>query len=140
MKRNYELSVTAEFCAAHKLNGYPGNCRNVHGHNWGVTVNVLATDLDKLGMGMDFREIKVMVKEALSSLDHAFLNDLAPFAEQNPTAENLARHLYTELNHLLAQTVAAKVKEGGSRDSTLRVSRITVAETPGASVTYWEDH
>ena len=137
MKRNYELSVTAEFCAAHKLNGYPGNCRNVHGHNWGVTVCVLATDLDKLGMGMDFRAIKALVKEARSSLDHAFLNDLAPFADQNPTAENLARHLYTELNHLLMQTLTANA---ASPDATLRVSRVMVAETPGASVTYWEDH
>ena len=134
MKRNYELSVTAEFCAAHKLSGYPGNCCRTHGHNWGVTVYVLATELDALGMGMDFREIKALVKQALSSLDHAYLNDLLPFAEENPTAENIARHLFTQLNSLLAEyaTQAAPGRE-------LRVSRVHIAETPGAGVTYWEE-
>lgn len=133
MKRNYELSVSAEFCAAHRLNGYPGNCRNTHGHNWGVTVSVLATQLDSLGMGMDFREIKALVKDALSTLDHAFLNDLAPFAQQNPTAENIARHLYGELNRLLAE------QKGATSGVALRVSRVHIAETPGAGVTYWEE-
>lgn len=133
MKRNYELSVSAEFCAAHRLNGYPGNCRNTHGHNWGVTVSVLATQLDSLGMGMDFREIKALVKDALSTLDHAFLNDLAPFAQQNPTAENIARHLYGELNRLLAE------QKGATPEVALRVSRVHIAETPGAGVTYWEE-
>ncbi len=133
MKRNYELSVSAEFCAAHRLDGYPGNCRNTHGHNWGVTVFVLCSGLDKLGMGMDFRDIKALVKEALASLDHAFLNDLAPFAEENPTAENLARHLYQELSRLLAARPGAEVEAG-----TVRISRVQVAETPGAGVTYWE--
>lgn len=129
MTRNYELSVSAEFCAAHRLDGYPGNCRNTHGHNWGVTVYVLCTELDDLGMGLDFRAIKTLVKEALGSLDHAFLNDLAPFAAQNPTAENISRHLFEELSRLLASkpdTAAA------------RISKVHVAETPGAGVTYWE--
>ena len=130
MKSNYELTVSAEFCAAHRLNGYPGNCRNTHGHNWGVTVSVLATELDDLGMGMDFRDIKALVKQALSTLDHAFLNDLAPFSAMNPTAENIARHLYGELNRLLAEAAPGKA---------LRVSRVHIAETPGAGVTYWEE-
>lgn len=129
MTRNYELSVSAEFCAAHRLDGYAGNCRNTHGHNWGVTAYVLCTELDQLGMGLDFRDIKSLVKEALASLDHVFLNDLAPFAAQNPTAENIARHLFEELSRLLA----ARPDGGGAR-----ISRIHVAETPGAGVTYWE--
>ena len=129
MTRNYELSVNAEFCAAHRLDGYPGNCKNIHGHNWGVTVYVLCTELDDLGMGLDFRDIKALVKEALADLDHAFLNDLAPFAAENPTAENLARHLYQELSRLLA---------GRADAAAARVSRVHVAETPGAGVTYWE--
>ncbi|MDR3641153.1 MAG: 6-carboxytetrahydropterin synthase QueD [Humidesulfovibrio sp.] len=130
MKRIYELSVRAEFCAAHRLTGYPGNCRNTHGHNWGVTAYVVCQELDELGMGLDFREIKTLVREALSTLDHACLNDLAPFAGQNPTAENIARHLYQDLGQRLAVSVP------GGRAT---VSRIRVAETPGAEVTYWEE-
>ncbi|MDP2847198.1 MAG: 6-carboxytetrahydropterin synthase QueD [Humidesulfovibrio sp.] len=128
MKRNYELSVRGEFCAAHRLDGYPGNCKNTHGHNWGVTAYILCQDLDKIGMGMDFRDIKLMLREALSSLDHACLNDLAPFSGQNPTAENIARHLHQDLTHRLAQCAPEA-----------RVSRIRITETPGAEVTYWEE-
>ena len=130
MKRIYELSVRAEFCAEHRLKGHPGNYKNTHGHNWGVTAFVVCQELDELGMGLDFREIKALVREALATLDHACLNDLAPFAEQNPTAENIARHLYQDLGERLA----AKVP--GDR---AKVSRIRIAETPGAEVTYWEE-
>ena len=134
MTRNYELSVSAEFCAAHRLDGYPGNCRNTHGHNWGVTVYVLCTELDSLGMGLDFRAIKALVKEALAGLDHVFLNDLPPFAAQNPTAENIARHLFEELSRLLA----AGPNAAGPNNGAARIARVHVAETPGAGVTYWE--
>ena len=130
MKQHFELSVSAEFCAAHRLDGYPGDCRNTHGHNWGVTVFVHCQDLDALGMGLDFRDIKALVREALSSLDHAFLNDLAPFARDNPTAENIARHLFGELTRLLA----ARAPGGAAQ-----VSRVRVTETPGAEVSYWEE-
>ncbi|OIN99821.1 MAG: 6-carboxytetrahydropterin synthase QueD [Desulfovibrionaceae bacterium CG1_02_65_16] len=134
MKRIYELSVRAEFCAAHRLIGYPGDCRNTHGHNWDVTAYVLCEELDELGMGLDFREIKKLVREALATLDHACLNDLAPFAEQNPTAENIARHLHETLSASLAACPAAKGPGGRAR-----ISRVRVAETPGAEVTYWEE-
>lgn len=130
MKRNYELSVRAEFCAAHRLDGYPGNCRNTHGHNWGVTAFVLCQELDELGMGLDFRDIKALLRECLSSLDHACLNDLPPFAGQNPTAENIARHLFQDLSRRLAERAPA---------GSARVSRIRINETPGAEVTYWEE-
>lgn len=132
MKRNYELSVRGEFCAAHRLEGYPGNCKNTHGHNWGVTAYVLCQELDGLGMGLDFRDIKLLLREALASLDHSCLNDLPPFCQQNPTAENIARHLFEDLGQRLAQRLA-------QHSSTVRVSRIRITETPGAEVTYWEE-
>jgi 6-pyruvoyltetrahydropterin/6-carboxytetrahydropterin synthase len=130
MKRIHELSVSAEFCAAHRLNGYPGDCCKTHGHNWGVTVFVRCTDLDELGMGLDFREIKALVREALAALDHACLNDLPAFTRENPTAENIASHLYAELSRLLT----ARAPDGRAC-----VSRVRVAETPGAEVSYWEE-
>jgi len=132
MKRKYELSVRGEFCAAHRLDGYPGNCRNTHGHNWGVTAYVLCQELDGLGMGLDFREIKLLLREALADLDHSCLNDLPPFSQQNPTAENIARHLFQDLSQRLAQRAP-------QHSSAARVSRIRIAETPGAEVTYWEE-
>ena len=130
MKQHYELAVSAEFCAAHRLEGYPGNCRNTHGHNWGVTAFLHCQDLDALGMGLDFRDIKALVREAVASLDHACLNDLPPFAAVNPTAENIARHLYGELSRLLA----ARAPGGQAR-----IAKVRVTEAPGAEVSYWEE-
>ncbi|MCI5222763.1 MAG: hypothetical protein D3924_08860, partial [Candidatus Electrothrix sp. AR4] len=39
----------------HHLRNYPGNCEKPHGHNWKIKVTVRAGELDKLGMGMDFK-------------------------------------------------------------------------------------
>ena len=36
----YELTVKSHFDAAHALRGYPGECRNLHGHTWDVEVTV----------------------------------------------------------------------------------------------------
>jgi len=128
MKRIYELSVRGEFCAAHRLDGYPGDCSRTHGHNWEVTAFVECVDLDGLGMGVDFRELKGLLRQSIGEMDHVFLNDLAPFADQNPTAENIARHLY--------QVIGARLRE---KAPGARVSRVRVAETPGAEVTYREE-
>lgn len=130
MKHNYELSVRAEFCAAHRLEGYPGDCRHTHGHNWEVTAYVLCTELDDLGMGLDFREIKSLLREAMASLDHACLNDLPAFKSENPTAENIARQLYQDISRRLAEKLPP---------DRARVSRVRIAETPGAEVVYWEE-
>ena len=32
----YSLKVHAEFCSAHALRDYLGDCRRQHGHNWKV--------------------------------------------------------------------------------------------------------
>lgn len=32
----YNLKVHAQFCSAHALRDYPGDCRRLHGHSWQV--------------------------------------------------------------------------------------------------------
>jgi 6-pyruvoyl-tetrahydropterin synthase len=44
--------------------------------------------LDALGIAIDFREIKKQTKEVVKRLDHQYLNEIPPFDELNPTAEN----------------------------------------------------
>ncbi len=122
----FEMVVASHFSAAHFLKGYAGDCAGIHGHNWVVEVHVRRRELDEIGIGIDFRDIKKTLEAALKELDHTCLNDLPPFVDQNPTSENIARHLYRELR-------AGLNREG------ISISRIKVSETPGAAAFYWEE-
>lgn len=122
----YRMKIVTDFAAAHLLRGYPGVCSRLHGHNWKVEVEVMATQLDNIGMGMDFRDIKTATKDIIGAMDHRNLNDLPPFDEINPTAENIAAHLYRKLSDEL-------------NDERVRVDAVTLWETDRACVTYTED-
>ena len=124
----YTLKVEGAFEAAHNLNGYPGKCAQLHGHNWVVEAVVKGRELDELGMLVDFKDIKQTLKDILERFDHHYLNELAPFKDGvNPTAENLARIIFEELAG----------REVFKRDSELHA--ITVFESPKSSVTYTKD-
>jgi 6-pyruvoyltetrahydropterin/6-carboxytetrahydropterin synthase len=118
----YELTVKGHFDAAHALRGYPGECRELHGHTWDVEVTVAAESLDEIGIVYDFKALKEDLAHVLASYDHAYLNEVPPFDELSPTAENLARVLYDAL--------ASRV------DSRVRVVEVAVWESPVARLTY----
>jgi 6-pyruvoyltetrahydropterin/6-carboxytetrahydropterin synthase len=122
----FEVYVQTHFSAAHRLNGYPGDCSRIHGHNWIVDVFVRCSVLNEIGIGIDFRDIKQAVKAVLSNLDHFDLNELEPFRQTNPTSENIAQFLFNELSKKL-------------NSKTVKVSKIKVCETPGAGAFYWEE-
>jgi len=126
MGARYTLKVVSDFASAHTLRDYPGACSRMHGHNWKVEAEVLATELDTVGMGIDFKAIKAAVKELTDILDHRYLNEVAPFDMLNPTAENIAAWLYKGLGEKL-------------NTDTLQVSAITLWETERACVRYTED-
>ena len=90
----HELVIESEFSAAHRLREYDGACERLHGHNWRVEVLVAGETLNRLGMLVDFRELKRILHEALDRFDHTFLNELPEFKEQNPTTENMARVIF----------------------------------------------
>jgi len=119
---SYELIVQTEFAAAHRLREYDGNCERLHGHNWKVDVVLRGEALDNLGMVLDFRDAKRLVREVLADFDHQYLNDIEPFREQNPTTENLAR--------TLSDAIAAKLAPGVS------VRSVTCWESDKCGVTY----
>ncbi|MDY6813251.1 MAG: 6-carboxytetrahydropterin synthase QueD [Pseudomonadota bacterium] len=97
----YTLKILSEFASAHTLRGYPGACQRMHGHNWKVEVEVQASELDELGMAVDFKRIKQAAREIAAQLDHRYLNDIPPFDTRNPTAENIAAYFYAELTERL---------------------------------------
>jgi len=56
-------------------------------------------------MGIDFSELKGILKEITDLLDHTCLNELPFFSETNPTAENIARFLFYEAKKRLPNGV-----------------------------------
>jgi len=93
----YRINVISSFPGAHKLNDYPGTCKNLHGHNWKIRVQLGTQKIDKLGMAIDFKIVKERLNELIARFDHQYLNDLEWFIDQNPTSENIARVIYNEL-------------------------------------------
>jgi 6-pyruvoyltetrahydropterin/6-carboxytetrahydropterin synthase len=92
----FQVSVEETFSAGHALRGYRGKCENPHGHNYRVRVTLEGQQLDSIGLLYDFSNIKRMVRDVISALDHQFLNDLAPFDKINPSAENLAKFFHEQ--------------------------------------------
>lgn len=82
----YTVKKRFEIAGAHSLTlPYESGCKNVHGHNWIITVTCQAEKPNDSGMVVDFSHVKTVVKDRL---DHQNLNDVLPF---NPTAENIAK-------------------------------------------------
>ena len=99
----WRLRVASEFSSSHQLRHYEGKCENMHGHNFSVEVDVVGPELDpRLGILMDFKELKRLLATVTDELDHRHLNDLPDFAEHNPSSELLARHIYRRMLVLLA--------------------------------------
>jgi 6-pyruvoyltetrahydropterin/6-carboxytetrahydropterin synthase len=118
----YALTVRTSFAAAHRLREYEGNCERLHGHNWQVEVTVESPVLDARGIAIDFRAIKGALGEALAGFDHRYLNEVPPFDALNPSSENLARHVFEEMERKIAGPV--------------RVARVTVWESEDARAEY----
>lgn len=120
----YELQVEGGFAAAHFLREYKGKCENLHGHNWKVEVRLHSQKLDGIGMVMDFRQLKAILGEVLEKFDHRCLNELEEFRKVNPTTENCARIIYTQ--------IASKLPDGVS------VCRVTCWENEKCAASYFE--
>ena len=122
----FELTVEVGFAAAHQLRAYKGKCENIHGHNWKVQINVTAERLNDIDIAIDFHDLKRIAREVVSPLDHAFLNDVFPFTEKNPSSENVAKWIYDSMGKRI-------------NDDNLKVSAVTVWESDTASASYYEN-
>jgi len=105
-----QVTVVKEFTfdAAHRLPGYEGKCKNLHGHGYRLLVGVKGKiDYDS-GMVIDFTHLKIIVKqEILDHVDHVLLNDLKSepgqlgfnFPWEMPTAENMVIWILSRLQN-----------------------------------------
>ncbi len=123
----YTLKIQEEFSAAHYLANHPGKCSRLHGHAWRVEAVVVGKDLDEIGCVVDFAVLKSALRQATDSLDHRLLNELPPFREVNPTAENLSAYFYGEMRQSLGKLPGIRLEE------------VTVWESGTASSSYREE-
>ena len=119
----YRLMIKTSFAAAHNLINYQGDCENLHGHNWRVEVVVAAKELDKAGLGIDFKILKKQTNSLLDELDHKYLNDLTPFKNESPSSENISRYLFERLSETL-------------NNENITVEKINVWESENACASY----
>jgi 6-pyruvoyltetrahydropterin/6-carboxytetrahydropterin synthase len=89
-----KLMVVKEFTfdSAHWLPGYPGMCKNTHGHTYRLRIGVSGEVNPKTGMVCDFVKLKNIVQEnIISKIDHQCLNEchFNGFPFEMPTAENM---------------------------------------------------
>jgi 6-pyruvoyltetrahydropterin/6-carboxytetrahydropterin synthase len=126
MTATFLLSAEAGFAAAHTLPGVD-MCSRMHGHNWRVrvTVRLGAEGLDRHGMGVDFRDLERLAREAVGEFEHRYLNDLPAFRDRPPTAETVAR--------VVAERVTTALATHPSRAA---LAEVEVWETPQYRVSY----
>jgi 6-pyruvoyltetrahydropterin/6-carboxytetrahydropterin synthase len=128
------------FCAGHRLLGHEGKCASLHGHNYIVDFEVIGRHTDAVGRVVDFADLKRVFKGWIDAhWDHGFIlfdgdhtaidaiRRVTPhrlyLLPDNPTAENMARHLL----HVIAPQLLAGLSASG-----VCVSRVAVWETDDA--------
>jgi 6-pyruvoyltetrahydropterin/6-carboxytetrahydropterin synthase len=119
--------VEAGFAAAHQLRNNRGKCENLHGHNYKVQVTVEGEDLNSIGLLADFTELKGALREITEFLDHKFLNEIEPFTEINPSAENVAKYIADKLQSQL---------DAGASEVPVFIAAVKVWETDTSTATY----
>ena len=126
-ERVFSVKVRAEFAAAHHIRGYDGECARPHGHNFKVEVEATSPGLNKIGIALDFKDLKKMVKGLIERFDHQDLNTVAPFTDVNPTAETLAQHFFEELEQQIAVNPAT---------ATLTLKTVTIWENDRSAASF----
>jgi len=127
MPGQFEVMIERNFSSAHQLRGYKGKCENLHGHNYKIEIYARGSELNNIGLLVDFVELKQVADDLVAYVDHQNLNELEPFVEeQNPSAENVARFFLERL--------ASKIN-----DARVQIYKVRCFETPTSVATYQVD-
>jgi 6-pyruvoyltetrahydropterin/6-carboxytetrahydropterin synthase len=125
MSGNYTVRVEARFEAAHFLREYRGISEPLHGHSYKVEADLAGKGggVDEDAIAVDFVSAKRKLEALAKKLDYGCINDVPPFTEVNPSAENIAAWFATEL-------------QAAVDDEHASVVAVTIWEGPVNSVTY----
>ena len=118
---NIRITKQFNFETGHALYGYDGKCRNVHGHSYKLSVTVIGNPITdtshvKLGMVIDFSDLKKIVKEEIvNQFDHATVfNKNTPHIELakelTQRGHNVILADYQPTSENMVMDFAAKIK------------------------------
>lgn len=94
----YRLAITRDFIARHFLIGGDWGAENFeHSHHYKVQVRLHGAALNEHGYLADIVDLEAALDEAVARYRDRTLNELAPFADLNPSLERFARVLYEDL-------------------------------------------
>jgi 6-pyruvoyltetrahydropterin/6-carboxytetrahydropterin synthase len=121
----FTVRVEARFEAAHYLREYRGISEPLHGHSYKVEAELAASGggVDSDAIAVDFVSAKHKLESLAKRLDYGCINDVPPFNEINPSAENIAEWFHRELSSAVAGENAV-------------VRAVTIWEGPFNSVTF----
>lgn len=146
----YRVCKTFTVESGHMLSKHPGACRYPHGHTRTIEVVVSSARLDSNEMVLDFKALKLAVREYIERLDHAMaVNSADPLREamervhpdslivfegQDPTTEVLAKDIYDYTACVLRDGFG----QGDYRISpgAVELERVRVWETPSSWAEY----
>ncbi|HVT60933.1 MAG TPA: 6-carboxytetrahydropterin synthase QueD [Thermoanaerobaculia bacterium] len=135
----HTISKDFTFAAAHAIRGHTRGCQNLHGHNYRVRVHLRAAELDRLGMVLDFADLKAIVGEVLAPFDHRVINEIAPFDERNTTAEMLAAYVFEEVARRIPGDPGDAGDASEAGDRRLAVTRVEVWENETSCAVFEPD-
>lgn len=121
----FTVRVEARFESAHFLREYRGISEPLHGHSYKVEATLAARSggVDSDAIAVDFVSAKRKLESLAKRLDYACINDVPPFTEVNPSAENIAAWFHRELSAAVA-----------GEDAVVR--SVTIWEGPVNAVTF----
>ncbi|MBU0741035.1 6-carboxytetrahydropterin synthase QueD [bacterium] len=113
------ITKSFTFDSAHWLPNVPQGhkCGRMHGHTYTIVIGVEGEVDPESGWIVDFGDIKAAFKPLEKIMDHRCLNEVEGL--ENPTAENMARWIYTRMKSDLPQ-----------------IADVTVRETPTSAAVY----
>ena len=96
--------------SAHKLIGLAEGhkCSTLHGHSYLITVELKSKYLNSVGMVRDYHELDSIKNYIDIVMDH---NDLNVVFDFNPTAENMAKHIFDMFKYKFPELFAVEVSE-----------------------------
>jgi len=149
MKKLPFIRITKEFKfeMAHALKGYDGPCQNIHGHSYEMKVTVsgnpiMEEDNPKLGMVMDFGDLKKIVRTTVVDIfDHALvLNNAYPeniSAELKNTFNKVIFLDYQPTSELMVADFAERIKAKLPED--IQLKYVMLRETVTSYAEWYAD-
>ena len=137
-------TIEREFSAAigHSLSKHLGKCKNPHGHEICILIEVGSEKLNNNNMVMDFSELKDLCNKYIDPLDHSMLlnrnqnemikllqkqNNRLHIFNDDPTAESLCKYLFDLIKNDLKENYDG-----------IEIMRVTIYENEKSNATYNE--